>query len=301
MIKEALQRPGAIRWVTRYLNDNGVYTAYKAFVRPKIVYSSQTFWSALGQTWPSQAAGTWHMTLWGNHNRISWAEKGAAAAGLMCKLLSGDVTTKIPHSKMCRSQCREPPETCQTGRRQVTPPRPVSVRQPHQIIGSISKRSFWGRIHHVGVNRRVSAHPMSRLEGSRELMGRANKYVAYTASRIDLFYTTLYCIIPAHTRLHLPQKHVTSCENTTSAGYSQWHSFANSVSPRVIWTPSDNPVWICLIMQLTSSSCYLRWSSIPYIAWEFNALSKVSKALSAKHKCREIRALWYWTQYIAYN
>ena len=41
VVKEALQRPGAIRGVRKYLNDNGVYTVYTAFVRPKIEYGSR--------------------------------------------------------------------------------------------------------------------------------------------------------------------------------------------------------------------------------------------------------------------
>ena len=45
VVKEARQRLGAIRRVKKYLNNNGVYTAYKAFVRPNIEYGSLSYWS----------------------------------------------------------------------------------------------------------------------------------------------------------------------------------------------------------------------------------------------------------------
>ena len=45
VVKEVRQRLGAIKRVKKFLNDNRVYTAYKAFVRQKIEYGSLSYCS----------------------------------------------------------------------------------------------------------------------------------------------------------------------------------------------------------------------------------------------------------------
>ena len=45
VVEEVRQRLGTIKRVKKFLNDNRVYTAYKAFVRLKIEYGRLSYWS----------------------------------------------------------------------------------------------------------------------------------------------------------------------------------------------------------------------------------------------------------------
>ena len=92
-VKEARQRLGAISRVRGCLNDNGVYTAYKAFVWPKLEYGSLIYWSRTKSHLAKldQVQQQAHRHFEGFAITSVQQRREAATVGLTCRLLSRDV------------------------------------------------------------------------------------------------------------------------------------------------------------------------------------------------------------------
>ena len=94
---EARQRLGAIRRARRYLDDNGLHTAYTAFVRPKLEYGNLVYWSAAKTNLDKLDRVQEQAHNMFDQLPISSLEqrRQAAAVGLTCKLLHGDIKTPL--------------------------------------------------------------------------------------------------------------------------------------------------------------------------------------------------------------
>ena len=186
-VKEARQRLGAIRRVRGYLNDNGVCTAYKAFVRPKLEYGSLTYWStakthlAKLDLVQQQAQGLFE----GLAIKSLEQRREAAAVGLACRLLSGDV--KRPLESLI-PKCRDPSEgrlrrSARLGGHKQQHQHQLQCQTTAKSL-EVFKRSFRGRIHDIwnGLESECLQSPSPdwktcRRELQRDLISRTNVHM----------------------------------------------------------------------------------------------------------------------------
>ena len=150
---EARKRLGAINRIKHYLNDKGIITAYKAFVRSRIEYGNIVYWGAadthLGKLDKIQNRAK--SMIQGNlKNNIPSLEarRKAAAVGLTCKLLDGQGRGKLqdlkplPQTKIPRRSKRLGSSSHSFQIEGVTKPKSLEV----------FKRSYRGRIPEVWNN-----------------------------------------------------------------------------------------------------------------------------------------------------
>ena len=186
-VKEARQRLGAIRRVRGYLNDNGVCTAYKAFVRPKLEYGSLTYWStakthlAKLDLVQQQAQGLFE----GLAIKSLEQRREAAAVGLACRLLSGDV--KRPLESLI-PKCRDSSEgrlrsSARLGGHKQQHQHQLQCQTTAKSL-EVFKRSFRGRIHDIwnGLESECLQSPSPdwktcRRELQRDLISRTNVHM----------------------------------------------------------------------------------------------------------------------------
>ena len=124
--KQARQRLGAIKRIQNYLDDQGIVTAYKAFVRSKIEYGNLVYWGAAESNLKkldSIQDSTKSMLRNKNHFLPELEDRRKAAAlGLTCKLMDGngrgqlqklkpkmlsEDTLQVRRSKRLNSKCHQ--------------------------------------------------------------------------------------------------------------------------------------------------------------------------------------------------
>ena len=152
VVKEARQRLGAIRRVRRYFNDKGVYTAYKAFVRRKIEYGSLSYWSTAKthQAKLDQVQQQAHSLFEGLTITSLEQRREAAAVGLTCRLLSGDVKRPLKSLTPKRSDHSEESlrRSARLGGRTKQHQHQLQCQTTNKSLEAF-KRSFRGRIHYI--------------------------------------------------------------------------------------------------------------------------------------------------------
>ena len=153
--KQARQRLGAIKRIQNYLDDQGIVTAYKAFVRSKLEYGNLVYWGAAESNLKkldSIQDSTKSMLRNKNHFLPDLEDRRKAAAlGLTCKLMDGNGRGQLQKLK---------PKMLSEDKLQVRRPKRLNSKcHQHQVADqttakslNIFQRSYRGRISKIWNN-----------------------------------------------------------------------------------------------------------------------------------------------------